>query len=271
MNKHGVFLVTLIGLSIGLFGQDWEDELADSAYFFYGVQIGAFFPNNNTAELYSGSPAVTNFGIESILNNQQFRQEFDNYFRFPYYIAEYPIESRYQTALEIGVHLGYQFNKDIAVFVDLNAYRLRYEQFFTMGIRNPINQSPQDDFERMPIFGEENRFQLNLGTQLSYYNDESINAYIGLFGNVNDVEMRRNYIIINNREYDIFHLTLNNANQRPGGIGFGGGATLGLKFVISDHVLGDFYYTIVSTQTNMLEDLQPRGLHHSIGFRVLWH
>ncbi len=257
-------------MSLSSSAQEWEDEEEDSAYFFIGVNLGVHFANNETSVIYSGTPAATPFGINYVLGLPINQQALNNYFKYPYEVAEFPIEHRYKTTVEIGINAGIQINRDIAIYIDFNSVQLKYEQFFTVAIDDPNNQSVQPNFERIPIIGEENRFNLNLGTQLSYYNEGNTNAYFSLFGNVNDVELRRNYIVIDGNNYNLFHRVNDNPALKVGGIGYGGGAGLGLKFNISENILADLNYNLYYSKINMTEDLQPFAYHHTLGIRVLW-
>lgn len=268
------FLFFAINVSLSAQDDDYEDETeVDSSRFSFGINVGAHFSNNNTAEIYTGTPAVTQFGIPNIFSQPFNREALDRYFRYPYQIAEYPFDPVYRTASEIGVHFSYKFGTDLAnaIFIDFNTVQLKFEQFFTVAIDDPNNQTTEPTFERIPIFGRENRFHLNLGTQLSLHNGEASNAYFSLFGNINNVQMRRNYIVIDNREYEIFHRNFNRPNQRLGGIGYGGGAGLGFKFRLTDKIWTDFYYNLYYTQINLKEELQPFGVHHGLGLRVIWN
>ena len=82
--------------------------------------------------------------------------------------------------------------------------------------------------------------------------------------------MRRNYIVIDNREYDIFHTSADGRNNRLGGIGYGGGSGLGLKFELGESILADIYYKLYYGQTNFRENYQPFNVHHSLGIRIIW-
>jgi len=194
-----------------------------------------------------------------------------NYFQFPYEISEFPIENRYQTAVEIGVNLAYQLNKLLSLNLEINAYRLKYEQFFTVAIDDPRNQLVGATFEQIPLFGEENRFYFNLGTQWSYFRAEYTNAYFSIFANMNDVRLRRNYFVIDGIEYNILHQSEVINNQKPGNLGFGFGLGTGIKFALTDHILADLYYQMIQTESNFEVLEETRGLHHSIGLRVIWN
>lgn len=248
------------------------EEEQDSSHFLFGLNFGAHFPNSNTAEIYTGSPAVTRFGIEYIFQLDFNRQIFDDYFQFPYEVAEYPIEPRYRTSSEIGFFLGYKVGpqRQNTIFLDFNISQVRFEQTFTVAIYDPLNSIPGPTFEQFPLFGRENRFQLNLGTQFSLYQDEQSNAYFAVFANLNNVQMRRNYFVLDNREYDIFHINVDRPNDRLGGVGYGAGTGLGYRFTLSEELLTDLYYNLYYSQTNFKADLQPLGFHHSIGLRFIW-
>ena len=263
-------LLVLIFLTFVFSLKAQEEEEASHSPFFIGINAGAFFPNSNTAHLYRGTSDITPYGILHILSIPQNKQVFDAYFQYPYEVAEFPIETAYKTAAEIGIQLGYEFNSEWSIFLDLVSTRIKYERFFTMAIDKPTNQSVEPNYEQIPVIGEENRFMLNLGTQISLHSEESLNVYFPIFLNVNDTELKSNYLVIDNRNYTIIHNVDNTPNQRPGGIGYGGGSGLGLKFNLSDHLLADCYYYLYYTKTYMTENTQPFGFHHSLGLRVLW-
>lgn len=253
--------------------EDNEDKI-DTIRFFIGANLSAYFANKETAKIYSGSPSVTNFGIEFILNNEINRRNvFDPFFNNnPYSIVDYPLESRYQTAFNLGLHAGYQFWKNQSVYAELNAVQLDYEQLFVIGVVDPFNQTISPlTFEQFGIFGKETRFNFNLGTQVSYYNESGTNAYFSFFGNVNAVRMEENYIFIANRQFDIYHPVNNDIFVRPSGIGYGGGAGTGLKFNISENLFADIFYQFTHTKINFNEQFQPFATQHGFGLRVLWH
>lgn len=249
---------------------DFLEEENDSSAFFFGINFGAHFANNKTAVIHTGAPNITAYGYDYIFSRPQLQPIFQNYFVYDYYIAEDPVDPVYKTTAEIGLHVGYKINSEISIYADLNSVQLDYEQFFTVGIRNPTNQSPNDDLERIPVIGKETRFNLNLGTQFSIYNNENNTAYFAVFANANDVEMGRNYIVVNTIQYEILHPVDGNFNRKPQGVGYGGGFGLGVKFNLSERILSDFNYNLYYTKTNLTENLNPFGIHHSIGLRVIW-
>ena len=68
------------------------------------------------------------------------------------------LKSATELLLKLVFHVDYSIGeqKQNAIFLDFNIAQLRYEQFFTVGIDDPLNQSPEPlRFEQVPIFGEE--------------------------------------------------------------------------------------------------------------------
>ena len=248
--------------------ETWEAE-EDSTQFFIGLSLGVHFPNNNTAHIYSGRPDVTSYGINYILSQPYNQETFDEYFEYPYRVAEFPFAPTYKSSFEIGFHMAYKLDDKVSMFFGFNSVQLDYEQFFTMAIDDPHNQLPGPTYEQLAIIGEENRFHINLGTQLSFFNGESSNAYFSLFANLNNVRIAQNFIIIDGREYHIYHYP-EYSDERPGGFSYGGGGGLGFKFEVADKVYADLYYDLYYTSIKMNENINPFGLHHSLGLRVLW-
>ena len=271
--KNLNFLLIFV-FTIPLYSYSQDDYLTeggeDTSRFSIGVNLGAHFANKNTSVIYTGSPRYTSFNIPTILNNQLYKPTFDAFFQHAYSVAEYPFEPRYKTTFEIGIHLNYQLFDFQSIFFEFNSTQLKFEQAFTIAVDDPNNGIVGPTFLQFPIIGKENRFHLNLGTQLSLYKDEGNDVYFSIFANVNDIELQENYIVINNIKYNVFHGSVNTPNNRPGGIGYGGGAGMGYKFTLNENIVADIYYNLYYTQSNMNENLQSYGTHSSFGLRVLW-
>ncbi len=248
---------------------DWEVD-PDTSRFFIGMNLGAYFPNHNTAILYTGRPDVTSYGIEHIFEQPFNQQEFNNYFQAPYKIAEYTFEPRYQTATLLGMHFQYQLNQLFGFFLDFNTAQIDFEQFFTVQIEDPTNQMPGPTLERFPVIGEENRFMLNLGTQIHYIQKSRYSAYFELYGHFNNIRVQTNYIVINEIQYNIFHNNNNNPNLQPGGNGYGGGVGTGFRFEVSPRIWGDVNYHITYAEVNLSEAVSEAGLQNSACVRALW-
>ncbi len=264
-----VILFFLLGFNSLLIAQDDEDE--KSSTFFGGINVGAFFANNNTAVIYTGGNNITPYGINYILTQPYNKITFDDYFKHPYFVSELPQTPSYKAALDFGFHAGVNVDKLTAIYLDINMTQLKYEQTFTIAIDDPFNQSPEPTYEQIPIFGKEKRFNLNLGTQLSFYKQNKTTIYWSIFGNLNGVQLERNYFVINNREYEILFNNPQDITIKPSGIGFGGGTGAGLKYQVTNNILVDFTYNLYYTKTNITETIHPYGIHHGFMMRVLWN
>ncbi len=266
-----IYFFTFCSLSLN--AQDWDDnEEVEKDYpiFFAGINAGALFPNNNTALIYTGASNVTNYGINYILSVPSYKLQFDDYFKHSYGLEETPKDPVYNTAFNIGLHAGVSVSKFSSIYVDINFANLKYEQNFTIVIDDPLNQSIDPTYEQFPIIGEEKRININLGTQLNYYNQDETILYLALFGNFNSLQLERNYIVINNKEYEIIHNTPQQPNAKPGGIGYGAGSGLGVKYKLSHNILADLTYNLYYIKTNMNDNIQGFGLNHGITFRLIW-
>ena len=280
MKQVFILLMFFISNTI-LFAQDgdWADEKKDwadkenssSSKFFAGINVGALIVNNNTAIIYTGTNNITPYGIEYLLNVPTYKTTFDTYFQHPYSVSEYPQHPSYKTALDIGLHAGMNFGVGNAIYIDINSATLNYEQTFTIAIDNPNNQSPEPTFEQIPIIGKEKRFNLNLGSQWSLYHAEKSNFYWSFFGNFNSIKLNRNYIVINNKEYEIIHSNTFTTTPEPGGIGYGGGSGLGFKYRLTNKITADFTYNLYYIKTKMNDAIQGFGLNHGIVFRLIWN
>ena len=270
-----IFLIhLLLFLSVfnfSLAAQEEDDEEEKPKTFFGGINVGAFFANSNTAIIYTGGNVITPYGINYILTQPHNKITFDNYFKHPYWVADLPQNPVYKTAFDIGFHGGFHINKVSTIYIDINITQLKYEQTFSIAIDDPSNQSPEPTYEQIPIFGKEKRFNVNLGTQLSYYTTEKTDLYWAVFGNLNVVNMERNYFVINNTEYEIYHNPPDQINVKPGGLGYGGGTGLGLKYQLTDNIVLDFTYNLYYTKINMTDNIQPYGMHHGLLMRILWN
>ncbi len=254
-----------LALSIGV--KSIAQDEAGSVYI--GGNFGAYFGNKNTAIMYTGGN-VTNYGVEYVFNNINFKPDIDLYFQYPYEIVELPINPAYRPAMDIGLHAGVHLGNGNSLYADFNSSRLNFEQFFTVAIEDPNNLSPDPTYEQIPLFGEERRFNINIGTQISLYNENSINWYMALFGNLNNTRLEKNYFVLNGRQYLIWHGQPGTPNVNPGGMGYGGGAGTGVKYYFNDTFTFDLTYNLYYNKIRMNEDFQPFGMHHGMMLRIIW-
>ena len=253
--------------------QDWadEEETFDAPFFFFGINAGAFFPNSNTAYIYTGASNVSSYGIDYILSVPSYKITFDAYFQYPYSLEELPQSPSYKTAVDVGLHAGVNLGGGNTVYLDINSSNLNYEQVFTLAIDDPYNQSPEPTYRQLPIIGKETRVNLNIGTQLALLNKKKTTIYWSAFGNLNNTKLERNYIIIDDREYEIIHSNPQLPNVQPGGIGYGGGSGVGVKYKLTNRIIADLTYNFYYTKTKMNDNIQGFGIHNGVTLRVIWN
>lgn len=238
-------------------------------HFVYGVNAGAYMANKNTAHLYRGD--ATSYNVYSIFNNQNYTATFNQYFQYPYSIVDLP-NMVYKPGLEIGIHLGKQF-EHIKYYMDLNFADLTLVDFITIAVDNPNNQSTEPDYQAININGKEKRNFLNLGVIANLIDKEDFHVGFPIFAQFNQISLESNYIIVNNKTYNINHSQVNSPHfpqTNPGGFSFGVGSGLIFTFDLNEKIDVSFGYHIQFASTNMSDQLNPWGLQHSTFLRMVW-
>jgi hypothetical protein len=260
----GIALTSLLGVA------------QDESGVFFGVNVGAHVANKKTAMMYSGGSNFSLYGIEWAMSHPSYKPDFDTYFEYPYEIVELPEGMTYRPSIEIGGILGYSVDNSLDLFVEANFGMLKIQDVFVVEIQNPNTNTVDYPLEQLPVFGEEQRLNINAGLRLSVFDKNGVLGYLPLFVNFNSVQVERNYFVVNNRQYNIVHNIQGITNERPGGSGYGGGSGLGIKYRMTDRIIFDASYNAHFSKVTMIKEssIQPEfsawGLHHSILFRVLW-
>ncbi len=269
MMKKRLLSVLICFLSLVSLGQDGSGV-------FFGVNIGAHVANKKTAMMYSGGSNFSLYGIEWAFEHPNYKPDFDNYFQYPYEIVELPEGMTYRPSLEIGGILGYSVDQSLDFFVEANFGMLKIQDVFVVEIQDPNSNTVDYPLEQFPVFGEEQRLNINAGLRLTIFENNGLIGYLPLFGNFNSVQVERNYFVVNNREYNIVHNIQGITNERPGGSGFGGGSGLGVKYGLTDKIILDASYNAHFSKITMIKESSTRpefsawGIHHSVLLRILW-
>lgn len=265
-------LTLLFSLTI-LFSHAQEEE--ESGWFF-GVNIGSHIANKKTAMMYSGGSNYSMYGIEWAFQNPYYKPKLDAYFQYPYSIVELPNGMTYRPSVEIGGIIGYQADESVAIYAEANVGMLKIQDVFVVEIRDPNTTSVEYPLEQFPVYGEEQRLNINAGARFTIFNKNGVMGYLPLFGNFNSVKLEKNYFIINNETYNIVHNIQGITNNRPGGVGYGLGSGIGFKYRLNDNFLIDASYNGIYSKITMIREssTQPEfsawGLNHSILLRILW-
>lgn len=233
----------------------------------YGINVGAYIANSNTAHIYRGD--ATAYNVYSIFNNPNYTATFDQYFQYPYSIVDLPRNMVYKPGLEIGIHLGKQL-EHVKYYMDLNFADLSLVDFITVAIEDPNNQSTEPNYQAININGKEKRNFLNLGIVANFIDKEDFHVGLPVFAQFNQTRLENNYIVVNNQTYNINHAPTNSPQRNPGGFSFGGGSGLIFTFDLNEKIDVSFGYHLQFANTNMSDQLSPWGLHHSTFARMVW-
>ena len=133
------------------------------------------------------------------------------------------------------------------------------------------------------------RTNINFGYSYDLYNENGIIIGFPFFAQITNARLQRNYFVINNQQYNIYHGVAGQINTNPGGTAFGGGAGLtgSIKFNDQFSFLAGYYAQY--SKINLIENneltaydensqqipgntvtIKPWGLHHSIFARIIW-
>jgi len=233
----------------------------------FGINAGTYLANKNTAGLYDGN--VTSYGVSSILNNNNFRQRFLYFFKYPFEISSFPSSIKYNPGTEIGIHIGKEIQNS-KIYIDINFAELKIQDVVVIAVNNPNNQSTEPDYEPISLIGKEKRNMINIGYQKNIFKEDNFSLYVPIFFQLINVELKENYVIID-RPYTIDHKSTNFANPRdnPQGYGIGFGSGFVLNYFINKDISFDLGYHGQFSQTNFSEDLKPWGMQNSIFVRLV--
>jgi hypothetical protein len=219
----------------------------------YGLNIGAYFGNEETAGLYNGSGSFPGFvneaaeirwfsveeriGINSaFINDVRDIRTFYNTESYFFPFDSYPSNMRYNPAMYVGLQLKYNFNRYAALVYNLNALRLKaIGQFSIQFVGTPVQQNAQNDVRLFSIIGEEQRFNMNLGYRQGWMMGDFSNFYSQLGGSMLGTKWTKNYVIVAERSFDlvtnvpVIGQTAMQA-QQAARVGFGAYASTGVEF-----------------------------------------
>ena len=234
----------------------------------FGINAGTYLANKNTAVLYGGN--VTPDGVSSILNKNNFKPIFEEFFEYPFEISSFPSNIKYNPGTEIGIHIGKEKEKS-KIYVDINFAELKIQDVVVIAVNNPNNQSTEPNYVPISLIGKEKRKMINIGVQKNIFQESNLSLYIPIFFQLINVELKQNYVVINQQPYNINHSTINNSNQNqnPQGYGIGFGSGFVLNYFVNKDVSFDFGYHGQYSQTNFSKDPNPWGMQNSIFVRLV--
>ncbi|MFN5621472.1 MAG: hypothetical protein ACK478_09235 [Flavobacteriales bacterium] len=249
------------GLSPNSFVYEDDEEQEDTLQgLSFGLNIGSYFANGETANIYNGSGpfaedvnAAANvrwysiperIGIDGPFAQSNDIREIQNFYNtqtysFPFDYA--PTNMRYNPAMYVGLNLKWNFNRYAAVLMNVNACKLKAVGQFTMQLP-PTSQTAQNNVgpTLLSIAGEEQRFNINLGYRQGWMMGDYSNFFVQVGGSMLGTKWMRNYVLVADRQFDLITSSFV-AGQTPmsatpnTGVGFGAFVQTGVEFWVGKY------------------------------------
>lgn len=239
-----------------------DDEISEDTIrgFSFGLNIGSYFANEKTANVYNGSGPFDGFineaamirwysiperiGMDGPFALSNDVREIQTYYNtqtytFPFDYA--PTNMRYNPAMYVGLNVKYNFNRYSAIVFNTNATKLKAIGQFTMQLP-PTSQTSMNNVgpTLLSIAGEEQRFNLNLGYRQGWMMGDMSNFFVQVGGSMLGTKWMRNYVLVANRQFDLitqgFVAGQTSISATPNtGVGFGAFIQTGVEFWIGKY------------------------------------
>ena len=260
--KNLVYIVIILFYSTKIFSQQNIEyvQQADSLRkgWYFGINMGAAFPSNFSANFYNGSSENIN-KISLILDNQYYKPIIVQQIGYNYLFYELPHKMSYQPNLTVGGYVRYQFSKRSSFLLQANYARLTASDVFLLYLEIPEGYSFDANYLQCQIMGQEERTYIDLGYRFDLRNHERYFPFIETGVNINNTKVLKNMIRIENQEYSIKY-----SGEHPigpysqdyydiyeGGIGVGGFFTLGYALNFNANISIDPSLTFYFTSTHL--------------------
>lgn len=254
-----LFVLSMLYSSVLFAQDDSADEGVDRSWSF-GLNIGAAFANRYHADFYNGQPGNQN-EISYILGNYYHQQEIIGVLNDTFRLAGLPLKMKYKPAFAAGLYFRKNINDNLGVFMQFNYSRFTTSDVFTIKVGNkPSGYSLPDDLMQCPIWGKEERINIDIGVRGEIKFEDNIYGFLEGGFNLNNTRVIENMIQISSLEYSIINVygdqswipntQLQEYYVREGGIGLGGFLSPGIRFKFSDNVstelLGSVYWSKIN-------------------------
>lgn len=221
-----------------------EDEEEPVKHWEFGLNFGVYFPSKYPANYYNGSPRNLNT-INYVMSNTYWYRDIMNDLHASYKVAVYelPTNMHYKTALMGGLFIRFNVDKKNGIFVEANYTQLKAEDQFTVEV-DTITYLALPDLRLFPIIGKEERIQIDLAYQRTFWLKSKINFFVQAGMMFNYTHVLKSAIIIPEKEYSMINI-YGNQNYVPntslqefeviqGGFGYGLYLGAGAGFPITD-------------------------------------
>lgn len=274
----------------------YEADPVKKKKFLIGIYIGSLFANQSTAYNYDGygydiggkrnnfqnsfmntkinfQYSGTTFGQPDLIGQELGVQPGE----WTFNESDMPVNMRYNIAFLVGLNGRYAVSDKGAILLHVNASKLSVSGNFTITTRPNANANQlQKTVQTFAIRGGEQRMQIQVGYQnLSGEADAKINFLVEGGLNVSLAKFDNNQIQINNLQidltsyYDINNPVANATARRPGGVGFGAFAGMGLNFNVNAKTQVQLVYN-PSYEQIRVEENAPHKLQNAIGLRLYY-
>jgi len=222
---------------------------------FYGINIGGYFANSNTANYYNGSGEHNvETALNRIHNRDRLISNVDEIIE-SFEIGELPLNMHYSPAVLIGFFGGLNFSKTLSVIGEFNYTQLSVADKFT--IYTDKFTSTSEPYRLLSdIYASEERIELRLGIQYTLFTDSYIHPFVESGINITDTRVMENKVLVGGMEFSIREIRSEYYDVRDYGMGFGIYTSAGILMEVSDNFSVRMGGSVSYSQINLGENNQ---------------
>ncbi len=202
-----------------------------------GGGVGAFFCTGKSANYFNGSPSNEN-NIQYILSNYTWYNDIKTILvdkniinvNDTFFIAEYPTNMKYKTAINLGAFARYTFQVNNEFFIQMNYSKLQAVDVFSLGIPTPNYLTFKETY-LYPVWGSMSLINIDIGYSRILGRNKYIQYFIEEGFNLNNTKIKEAKISIESHDYSTINVygnqvygsspDLQEYTLNQGGLGFG--------------------------------------------------